>query len=175
MTVRKNSAAPAGQAQGGALPYARVEAAVFTTMYGTQEAEWPAAGGGAEEGAGRREGCRGTDVFLTAGSAFVRRRHREQIEKRSAMTLTVYDKQLIGEVERMFPDHHAGEVVERLIRMGVVDTVRCKILVVREYVNELVGRGTGKVDAMYMAAEKFCCSYEYVRKCMYYYKEVNLA
>ena len=69
------------------------------------------------------------------------------------MTLTVYDKQLIGEVERMFPDHHAGEVVERLIRMGVVDTVRCKILVVREYVNELVGRGTGKVDAMYMAAE----------------------
>ena len=44
MTVRKNSAAPAGQAQGGALPYARVEAAVFTTMYGTQEAEWPAAG-----------------------------------------------------------------------------------------------------------------------------------
>ena len=51
------------------------------------------------------------------------------------MTLTVYDKQLIGEVERMFPDHHAGEVVERLIRMGVVDTVRCKILVVREYVN----------------------------------------
>ena len=53
MTVRKNSAAPAGQAQGGALPYARVEAAVFTTMYGTQEAEWPAAGGGAEEGAGR--------------------------------------------------------------------------------------------------------------------------
>ena len=41
MTVRKNSAAPAGQAQGGALPYARVEAAVFTTMYGTQEAEWP--------------------------------------------------------------------------------------------------------------------------------------
>ena len=91
------------------------------------------------------------------------------------MTLTVYDKQLIGEVERMFPDHHAGEVVERLIRMGVVDTVRCKILVVREYVNELVGRGTGKVDAMYMAAEKFCCSYEYVRKCMCYYKEVNLA
>ena len=126
-------------------------------------------------GAERREGCRGTDVFLTAGSAFVRRRHREQIEKRSAMTLTVYDKQLIGEVERMFPDHHAGEVVERLIRMGVVDTVRCKILVVREYVNELVGRGTGKVDAMYMTAEKFCCSYEYVRKCMYYYKEVNLA
>ena len=35
------------------MPYARVEAAVFTTMYGTQEAEWPAAGGGAEEGAGR--------------------------------------------------------------------------------------------------------------------------
>ena len=91
------------------------------------------------------------------------------------MTLTVYDKQLIGEVERMFPDQHAGEVVERLNRKGVVDTLRSKKLLLRENVNELVGRGTGKVDAMYMAAEKFCCSYEYVRKCMYYYKEVKLA
>ena len=66
-------------------------------------------------------------------------------------------------------------MVESLIRMGVVVTVWFKILVVREFVIDLVGRGTGKVDAMYMAAEKFCCSYEYVRKCMYYYKEVNLA
>lgn len=31
-----------------------------------------------------------------------------------------------------------------------------------------------KVEAMYDAAERFCCSYEYVRKCMYYYKEINL-
>lgn len=91
------------------------------------------------------------------------------------MTLTVYQKQLINFVDNAFPGENAGEVVERLIRMGVVDTVRCKILVVREFVDGLVRKGSGKVDAMYIAAEKFCCSYEYVRKCMYYYKDVNLA
>ena len=91
------------------------------------------------------------------------------------MTLTVYDKQLIGEVERMFPGHHAGEVVERLIRMGVVDTVRCKILVVREYVNERRGAAERQGRCHVHGCRKFCCSYEYVRKCMYYYKEVNLA
>lgn len=88
--------------------------------------------------------------------------------------MTVYDRQLIRSVERMFPGQGAGAVVEKLICMGVVDTVRCKVLVVREYVGELVRGGAGKVAAMYMAAEKFCCSYEYVRKCMYYYKDVNM-
>lgn len=89
------------------------------------------------------------------------------------MTLNVYDKQLICSVDGMFPGYNAAEVVERLIRMGVVDTAKCKVLVVREYVDALVCGGTGKVDAMYIAAEKFCCSYEYIRKCMYYYKNVN--
>lgn len=91
------------------------------------------------------------------------------------MTLTVYDKQLIGEVERMFPDHHAGEVVERLIRMGVVDTVRCKILDGEGVCERTRGPRNGQGRCHVHGAEKFCCSYEYVRKCMYYYKEVNLA
>lgn len=89
------------------------------------------------------------------------------------MKLNIYDKRLIESLERVCPGTQTGELVERLIRMGVVDTVRCKVLVVREYVNELVMAGSGKVDAMYLAAETFCCSYEYVRKCMYYYKDVN--
>lgn len=90
------------------------------------------------------------------------------------MMLNVYDKQLVNSIETMFPGDNTAEVVRQLIRMGVVDTVRCKILVVRSFVDELVHQGNGKVDAMYIAAEKFCCSYEYVRKCMYYYKDVNL-
>lgn len=91
------------------------------------------------------------------------------------MVLTVYDKRLIEAVDGMMPQvTRAGEVVERLIRMGVVDTVKCKVMVVREYVEGLVRGGMGKVDAMYEASEKFCCSYDYVRKCMYYYKDVNL-
>lgn len=91
------------------------------------------------------------------------------------MNLTVYEKQLIKSLDRVFPGENAGEVAERLIRMGVVDTVKCKVLVVREFVDDMVRKGSGKVDAMYVAAEKFCCSYEYVRKCMYYYKDINFA
>ena len=92
------------------------------------------------------------------------------------MTLTIYDKQLISSIKKMFPENEdAGEMVEILIRIGVVDTVKCKILAVRKYVNDMVRQGNGKVDSMYVAAETFCCSYEYVRKCMYYYKYVDFA
>lgn len=91
------------------------------------------------------------------------------------MTLTVYEKQLIASVERLHGAKDTAALVEELIRIGVVDTTKCKVLVVREYVDELVKQGHAKIDAMYCAAEKFCCSYEYVRKCVYYYKDVNLA
>ena len=58
--------------------------------------------------------------------------------------------------------------------MGVVDHTRCKVLAIRRWVEEAVRQGSRKVDAMYQAAEEFACSYEYVRKCMYYYTDVNL-
>lgn len=90
------------------------------------------------------------------------------------MKLTVYDKQLIESVDRLWPGLDTASLVGRLIDIGVVDPVRCKILVVREYVEAKVAEGNGKVDSMYMAADKFCCSYEYVRKCMYYYRDINL-
>ena len=90
------------------------------------------------------------------------------------MKLNIYEKQLVDSVCGILGNECVGPLVEKLIEMGVVDSVRCKILVVREYVDNLVKQGNGKVDAMYMAADRFCCSYEYVRKCMYYYKDVNL-
>ena len=81
--------------------------------------------------------------------------------------LNVYDRQLIAAMQRLYPDEACVEsLVERLIRIGVVDTVRCKVLVIRQYVEERVRSGARK--------DRFCCSYEYVRKCMYYYKEINL-
>ena len=57
----------------------------------------------------------------------------------------------------------------------MVDHTRCKVLAVRRWVEKAVRRGSRQVDAMYQAAEEFACSYEYVRKCMYYYTDVNLA
>lgn len=68
----------------------------------------------------------------------------------------------------------AIKVFEWLLNIGVLDTQRIRILAVRSYVDKLYKSGEGKVDAMYLAAEEFGCSYEYIRKCMYYHKDINL-
>ena len=59
--------------------------------------------------------------------------------------------------------------------MGVIDFSRCKILAVKNWVEQLVKHGEKKIDAMWKAAEYFACSYEYVRKCMYYYQDVHFS
>lgn len=89
------------------------------------------------------------------------------------MIMTVFDKHLIECMSRMFPGGDAGAVTERLIRMGVVSATRCKALAIRDYVEKAVKEGSAKVNAMYRAADHFRCSYEYVRKCIYYYKDVG--
>ena len=87
--------------------------------------------------------------------------------------MTTYENQLVGMIENRCGGLSARDVAEKLIRMGVVDFSRCKILAVREYVLEQIKTGKGKVDVMWEAAERFACSYEYVRKCVYYYRDVN--
>ncbi len=90
------------------------------------------------------------------------------------MKLNIYDRQLIDKMADLFPGADTATVVEQLIRIGVIDSTRCKILLIRENVDALVKQGQGKVEAMFITADKFCCSYEYVRKCMYYNKDINL-
>lgn len=88
--------------------------------------------------------------------------------------MTIYEKELQRIVETRFGNLKTGELVKKLIEMGVVDFFRCKVLAVREYVEERLRAGTKKCDAMWEASEKFACSYEYVRKCVYYYNDVNV-
>ena len=88
--------------------------------------------------------------------------------------MTIYQKELRRQLTERHPDASTAQVLDLLVEMGVVDVTRCKVLAVRCYVEQLVQQGCRKVDAMYDAAAHFCCSYEYVRKCMYYYKDVNL-
>ncbi len=89
--------------------------------------------------------------------------------------MTVYEKYLSEVVASNFPSLSCGELLEKLIEIGVVDFTRCKVLAVRRFVDDCMRGGMKKIDAMWDAAEKFCCSYEYVRKCMYYYKDVNVS
>lgn len=89
--------------------------------------------------------------------------------------MTIYEKQLARAVGTRYGRLTSGQVVERLVRIGVVDPTLCKVLAVREYVAGRQRTGESKTDAMWQASERFSCSYEYVRKCMYYYTDINLA
>lgn len=88
--------------------------------------------------------------------------------------MTTYEKELIAMVQKKYGKLSSEDFVRKMIEIGVVDYSRCKVLAMREYVNTLMKSGEKKTNAMWMAAERFSCSYEYARKCMYYYTDVNM-
>lgn len=88
--------------------------------------------------------------------------------------MTIYEKELKQLIQDKCPNYNPHQVVDMLFKMGVVDYSLCKVLAVRLWVEQQVKNGQGKVDAMWYASERFGCSYEYVRKCIYYYKDVGL-
>lgn len=87
--------------------------------------------------------------------------------------MTLYEKAFVRTVEIRYGTLTPGEIARKMIEMGVVDLTLCKVLSVREFVAEKLGEGVKKIDAMWMATEHFACSYEYVRKCVYYYTDIN--
>lgn len=88
---------------------------------------------------------------------------------------TSYEKEFARIIAERYGEFPAERIVEELCRMGFVDHNLCKVLAVRLWVDKAIKEGNGKVDAMWMAAEYFCTTYEYVRKCMYYYTCVDLS
>lgn len=90
------------------------------------------------------------------------------------LIMTIYQRELKQRIQQHYPTLQADQLIDLLCDMGVVDVTRSKVLAVRDYVEGLVRNGRRKVDAMYQAADHFSCSYEYVRKCMYYYTDVNM-
>lgn len=88
--------------------------------------------------------------------------------------MTVYQKELMHLLQDKFGRLSTVQLIEKLSEIGVLDYVLCKVLVVREFVCALQRSGVKKIDAMWIASEKFACSYEYIRKCMYYYTDVCL-
>jgi hypothetical protein len=90
------------------------------------------------------------------------------------MRLTIYQKELRRLVAQKFGRLPADRLLEELCRIGVVDHTLCKVLTVRTWVDEQLKSGHGKLEAMWLATDHFCCTFEYVRKCLYYYQDVNL-
>ncbi len=89
--------------------------------------------------------------------------------------MNLYQKKLHELVRSRMPHAVGAEVVELLCKIGVIDNTLIKVLVIREYVAELMRGGETKLNAMWRTTEIFACTYEYVRKCVYYYKDINLS
>ena len=87
--------------------------------------------------------------------------------------MTTYEKEFLA----IFSSKYAGADIEKtfelLVEMGLIEPTRCKVAVIRNFVNNQVENGVGKLDAMWSATEHFACTYEYVRRCMYYYRDMN--
>ena len=88
--------------------------------------------------------------------------------------MTIYVKELLLMLDKKYGALSPGEMADKLFEIGVVDHTLCKVLAVREFVAAKVKTGEKKIDAVWAAAEHFCCTYEYIRKCVYYYTDVNL-
>ncbi len=87
--------------------------------------------------------------------------------------MTAVEKSLLEIVEQRL-GRQAAQTARVLMEAGITDAVRCRALVVKEYVARQERLGTAKVEAMYMAASRFCCSYESVRNYVYNYKDILL-
>lgn len=64
--------------------------------------------------------------------------------------------------------------VKLLLESNFIDFRTMKIALTRHYVEECVKRGCGKREAMMLVANDLATSYEYVKKAMYYYNDVNV-
>jgi hypothetical protein len=90
------------------------------------------------------------------------------------MKLTRYEKELARIVGERCEGRSARAIVEELCRVGVIDHTLCKVLAVRRWIEETMTQGSTRGEAMWLATDHFCVSHEYVRKCMYYYTDVNI-
>lgn len=88
--------------------------------------------------------------------------------------MTVYQKELFDQLDKRYGNLSPAQTASKLFELGVIDHTLCKVLAVREYVAEKTRAGEKKLEAMWQASEHFCCTYEYVRKCVYYYTDVNM-
>lgn len=88
--------------------------------------------------------------------------------------LRIYDKDFIRQFSSLYDGLPVDEVLNKLQEMGLLNPVAVSATIIREHVATLLSSGEKKTDAMWMATEHFGCSYEYVRKCVYFYPDANL-
>ncbi|MFI3331305.1 MAG: hypothetical protein R3Y38_05825 [Rikenellaceae bacterium] len=87
--------------------------------------------------------------------------------------MVAYERELKKILAGKCEDESLNVIIDTLFKIGVIDYSQCKALCIRKWCKEKVAEGMGIVDAMWEATEIFACSYEYARKCIYYYKDLG--
>lgn len=79
--------------------------------------------------------------------------------------LTTSERKLHALLFDLFPDQ--GPLLEGLLAEGLIDLRATERLAIRRAVEQLFEEGLGRCEAMEVAAQRFCCSYEKVRAAVY--------
>lgn len=81
--------------------------------------------------------------------------------------MTATEAKSLEYLRREFGPEVGGELLGRLLERGLIDLRAAERGAVRQRVAELQRSGSGRVEAMFQAAEEFCCSYEKIRSIIY--------
>ncbi len=81
--------------------------------------------------------------------------------------MNVHETRPLEYLCREFGQGADAVLLRRLLDRGLIDLRAVERRAVRARVAELQSRGAKRVDAMYRAAEEFCCSYEKIRSIIY--------
>ena len=88
---------------------------------------------------------------------------------------------MITSIERKFVEIYTKKhpnaqenTIFALIESKLIDFRTCKIALIRHFVDDCVKKGCGKREAMRLVANDMACSYEYVKKAMYYFNDINI-
>lgn len=82
--------------------------------------------------------------------------------------MTRHDRQLANWLLRRTDGLDRTQVVDHLLRQGLLNRRGCERLAIRDEVDRLVREGMGRCEAMEVVAETFCRSYASVRQAVYY-------
>lgn len=88
--------------------------------------------------------------------------------------MTCYERRLARHLGLRLGTTDSARVVEYLARRGLLDYRACKIFTVREFLQKLIRGGVSTTEALWQASERFACTYEYARRCLYDYRDMNL-
>lgn len=81
--------------------------------------------------------------------------------------MNVHEARELEYLYREFGQGADAALLRQLTDRGLIDMRAVERAAVRARVAELQRQGTKRVDAMYYAAEEFCCSYEKIRSIIY--------